>query len=69
MKSIRTMPKPIKSLCARVALERTRKAAWDAAKALHAEARVMLSAGRTEDDVLAWLHGELCTALAAQARR
>ena len=69
MNPLKTMPKPVKSLCARVGMERTRKAAWDAAKALRAEARAMLDAGRTDDEVLAWLQGELGAALTSQSRR
>ena len=68
MNAPKTMPKPLKSLCARVALERTRGAVWDAAKVLRVKSREMLDAGRSEVDVEAWLHGELAAAVASQSR-
>ena len=67
MDTNKTLPKLVKSLCSKVALERTRPAAWIDAKALRSAAREMLDSGQSESEVAEWLAGELAAALATQS--
>lgn len=60
---------PVKSLCNKIALERTRPATWQTAARLRSEAQDKLTAGRSAGEVEAWLQALLGDALVAQARR
>ena len=62
------LPTEFKSLCSKVALERTRPAQWQTAAQLRADAQARLSAGRPAAEVQAWLHALLGDALKAQAK-
>jgi hypothetical protein len=61
------LAKSLQSLCSKVALERTRPAAWIDAKAMRSTARGMLESGQSESEVAEWLAGELAGALATQS--
>ena len=60
---------PVKSLCNKIALERTRPAQWNEAAQLRRKANDMLGSGQSDDAVIAWLQALLGDALQAQARR
>jgi hypothetical protein len=57
----------IKSLCSKIALERTRPAQWQTAAELRKDALRVLTSGEPIEGVQAWLHGLLGDALKAQA--
>lgn len=60
---------PVKSLCNKVALERTRPAQWNEANQLRRQAIDMLGSGQSDGAVIAWLQALLGDALQAHARR
>ncbi len=60
------MSPALKSMCAKIALERSRPAQWRAAKELRIIVRTKLEAGEPTTAVEAWLHQQLRDALAAQ---
>jgi hypothetical protein len=64
---MKTLPKELKSICARIALEQSRRAQWDSASALRKEAQVMLALGQDSARVKAHLDGLLVDAVAAQS--
>jgi len=55
-----------KHLCARVALEQTRRQQWLVSRQLRSEAQARVSAGQSESDVLAWLTGLMDAAVQSQ---
>ncbi len=57
----------LKSLCSRIALERTRPAQWKTAAELRKDTARVLASGQTVEGVQAWLQGLLGDALRAQA--
>jgi hypothetical protein len=57
----------LKSLCSRIALERTRPAQWKTAAELRKDTARVLASGQPVEGVQAWLQGLLAAALAAQA--
>ena len=61
------LPTETKSLCSRIALERTRPAQWKAASELRKVAQAMLVSGSTPMMVAAHLQALLGDALRAQA--
>ena len=65
---MKTLPKELKSICARIALEQSRRAQWDSAAALRKEAQAMLALGQDSALVKAHLDGLLLDAVVAQAR-
>ena len=60
---------PVKSLCSKIALERTRPAQWNEASQLRRLAINMLDSGHSDGAVIAWLQALLGDALQAHARR
>lgn len=56
----------VRTLCNRVATERTRAATWKEAAQLRKEAQQRLAAGATLDAVAEWLESERVAALASQ---
>lgn len=58
----------IKSLCSKIALERTRPAQWKTGAELRKDCQRVLASGQPIESVQAWLHGMLGEALQAQAR-
>lgn len=69
MTKVTPLPASIKSLCGKVALERTRRAQWDEGAQLRRKANDMLTSGQSDNAVQAWLQALLGDALVAQARR
>ena len=63
------LPAEIKSLCARVALEKTRPMQWQTGAELRKQAQAMLASGQPQMMVHAHLQALLADSLAAQARR
>lgn len=61
------LPAEIKSLCARVALEKTRPMQWQTGAELRKQAQVMLASGQSTMMVHAHLQALLGDALKAQA--
>ncbi len=57
----------LKSLCSKIALERSRPDQWRAAKELRVIVRAKMEAGEPTTEVEAWLHQQLREALAAQS--
>lgn len=57
----------IKSLCARIALERTRPIQWQTAQELRKDCQRVLASGEPIEGVQAWLRGLLGDAMKAQA--
>lgn len=62
------LPTETKSLCARIALERTRLAQWQTASELRKQALAMLVSGQPPMQVQAHLQALLGDALRAQAK-
>ena len=62
------LPDETKSICSRIALERSRPAQWQIAAQLRLQAQEWLSSGRPAGEVQALLHGLLGDALQAQAK-
>jgi hypothetical protein len=59
-------PAALKSMCSKIALERSRPAQWAVAKELRDLVRAKVEAGEPTTAVEAWLHQQLRDALAAQ---
>ena len=57
----------LKSLCSKIALERTRPAQWQTSAELRKDAARVLASGQSIEGVQAWLRGLLGDALRAQA--
>ena len=57
----------LKSLCSKVALERTRPVQWKTAADLRRDAGRILELGKSPEEVEAWLQSLLVDALGAQA--
>ena len=64
----RTIPKELKTLCARLAHERCKQIAWANSKTLRIQVAERIAAGETETAVAAWLVGELVRAAGEQVR-
>ena len=62
------LPPPVRSLCSKIALERTRPAQWNEATQLRRKAIDMLGSGQSDGAVIAWLQALLGDALQAHAR-
>ena len=60
---------PVKSLCNKIALERTRPVQWHEASQLRRKAIDMLGSGQSDGAVIAWLQALLGDALKSHARR
>lgn len=58
----------LKSLCSKIALERTRPAQWKTGAELRKDCQRVLASGEPIEGVQAWLQGLLGDALKAQAR-
>ena len=63
------LPAEIKSLCSKIALERTRPTQWQTAAELRADAQRVIASGTSIEAAQAWLRDLLADSLAAQARR
>lgn len=62
------LPAEIKSLCSKIALERTRPTQWQTAAELRADAQRVIASGTPVEGVQAWLRDLLGDALKAQAK-
>lgn len=63
------LPKEIKSICARIALEQSRRVQWNTAAALRKDAQAMLATGKDAALVKAHLDGLLADAVKTQAKQ
>ncbi len=64
---MKSLPKEIKSICARIALEQSRRAQWQSAAALRKDAQAMFALGQDSALVKAHLDALLLDAVKAQA--
>jgi len=58
----------LKTLCAKIALERTRPAQWKTAAELRKDTTRILASGKPVEGVQAWLEGLLVDAVTAQRK-
>jgi len=58
----------LKTLCAKIALERTRPAQWQTAAELRKDTTRILASGKPVEGVQAWLEGLLVDAVTAQRK-
>jgi hypothetical protein len=63
---MKTLPKEIKCICARIALEQSRRAQWDSASALRKETLAILTLRKDAAPVKGHLDGLLLEALKTQ---